>query len=81
MYAIRSYYAYLITFVVVVSIFILALKYVLKPLSLIQQQTTEIEKHHFNKVIPLPKTARITSYNVCYTKLLRKKYYAQSQTR
>jgi len=51
--------SYLITFVVVVSIFILALKYVLKPLSLIQQQTTEIEKHHFNKVIPLPKTAEL----------------------
>lgn len=51
--------SYLITFIVVATLFIISLRYLLKPLSLIQQQATEIEKHHFNKVIPLPKTTEL----------------------
>lgn len=51
--------AYIICFAIVSALVIAALRILLKPLDLIRRQAIEIEKHHFNQSIPLPKTLEL----------------------
>ncbi len=53
------FFAYIACFVVVSILVIAALRILLRPLDLIRRQAVEIEKHHFNKSIPLPKTLEL----------------------
>lgn len=52
-------WAYTACFVVVSILVITALRYLLRPLEWIRQQAVEIEKHHFNKILTLPKTVEL----------------------
>ena len=55
MYAIRSYYAFLVVTVLLMR----ALNILLRPLEQIRHQAKEIERHHFGHAIPLPRTAEL----------------------
>ncbi|MBM7454835.1 EAL domain-containing protein (putative c-di-GMP-specific phosphodiesterase class I)/GGDEF domain-containing protein [Oceanisphaera litoralis] len=50
---------FLVCFVLVWGLLILALRYLLKPLHDIEVQAREIEQHHFGKAIPLPNTREL----------------------
>ena len=52
-------WAYVACFVAVSALVISALRYLLRPLDWIRRQAVEIEKHHFNQTIPLPKTLEL----------------------
>jgi methyl-accepting chemotaxis protein len=52
-------WAYIICFVVVSILVTSALRFLLRPLDWIRKQAVEIEQHHFNQTIPLPKTLEL----------------------
>lgn len=53
------FWSYIACFIVVSALVITALHFLLRPLNLIRRQAVEIEEHHFNKSIPLPKTLEL----------------------
>lgn len=52
-------WSYAACFLVVSILVVTALRYFLRPLEWIRQQAVEIEKHHFNKTLTLPKTLEL----------------------
>ncbi|WP_024873256.1 bifunctional diguanylate cyclase/phosphodiesterase [Tolumonas lignilytica] len=53
------FWAYISCFIVVSILIVAALRILLRPLESIRRQAVEIEKHHFNQSIPLPKTLEL----------------------
>lgn len=51
--------SFVISFAATILLLMLALRFLLKPLEQIRNQTLEIEKHHFGHKIPLPRTLEL----------------------
>jgi diguanylate cyclase (GGDEF)-like protein len=69
------FWAYIACFFVVTALVVVALHYLLRPLSWIRQQALDIEHHQFNQTIPLPKTLElrqvVQSINILTIKLAK----------